>query len=418
MPDIHQGYGFPIGGVAATRLDDGVVSPGGVGFDINCGVRLIRTSLSAGDVAPRLDRLMDQLALGIPAGVGKANIEMTAADQEGVLREGAAWAVGMGLGWKEDLETLESRGALAGARPDLVSKRARQRGLPQLGTLGSGNHFAEVQAVDEIGDAAAAKAYGIDTPGQVVVMIHTGSRGLGHQVCQDFLDLMQGAMRRYAITVPDPQLACVPVRSPEGEQYLGAMAAAANFAWANRQAITHAVRRSFGKVLGMKQPDMAMPIVYDVCHNIVKIERHTVDGVEQELCVHRKGATRAFPAGHAETPAPYREIGQPVLVPGDMGRYSFVCVGDARAMHETWGSSAHGAGRLLSRNQAKRNLAGVDIAARLRGQGIEVRATAPAHLADEASEAYKDVRDVVGSLEAAGIARMVVRLRPLGVVKG
>ncbi|HZQ37850.1 MAG TPA: RtcB family protein [Dehalococcoidia bacterium] len=418
MPDIHQGYGFPIGGVAATRVSDGVVSPGGVGFDINCGVRLLRSSLFRHELQPRLGELLDQLARDVPAGAGTGTKAISADDQEGVLWEGAARAVAMGHGCMADLAMLESGGALPDPEPALVSERARKRGLPQLGTLGSGNHFLEVQAVDRIFDEAAAAAYGFEGRGQIVVMLHTGSRGLGHQVCQDFLGLMQGAMQRYGINVPDAQLACVPVRSQEGREYLGAMSAAANFAWANRQAITGAVRRAFARVLGVRDPDAELPVVYDVSHNIVKIERHTVDGEALELCVHRKGATRAFPAGHPEVPQPYRGVGQPVLVPGDMGRYSYVCAGLPGAMAETFGSCCHGAGRVLSRSAAKRSLAGVDIAKRMQGEGVLVRAANRADLAAEASEAYKDAREVVLTVQEAGIARMVAQLRPLGVVKG
>ena len=419
MPDIHWGYGFPIGGVAAMWVEDGVVSPGGVGFDINCGVRLLRTPLQETEVAPRLKELIDQLFRDIPTGAGHGGgTKLAPADEEGVLREGAAWVVRMGHGTAADLEMLESRGALSGADPALVSRHARLRGRDQLGTLGSGKHFAEVQAVDALPDPEAARAFGLLEPGQVVVMIHTGSRGLGHQVCQDFLGRLQGAMKRYGIAVPDRQLACAPIRSDEGREYLGAMAAAANFAWANRQMITAAVRRAFARVLGVGSPEDDVAVVYDVSHNMAKIERHTVDGKELELCVHRKGATRAFPAGHPEVPLPYRAVGQPVLVPGDMGRYSFVCAGLPRAMEETWGSSCHGAGRLLSRGAAKRTLAGVDIAARLRERGIIVRAQNRTALAEEASEAYKDAQAVVATLAAAGIARVVARLRPLGVIKG
>ncbi|HEY7294880.1 MAG TPA: RtcB family protein [Dehalococcoidia bacterium] len=418
MPDIHQGYGFPIGGVAATRVSDGVVSPGGVGFDINCGVRLLRTNMYRQEIQPRLSALLDQLARDVPAGAGTGTKAISSDDQEGVLWEGAGHAVQMGHGTAADLAFLESNGALPNAEPALVSERARKRGLPQLGTLGSGNHFLEVQAVDRIFDEEAAAAYGLEGRGQVVVMLHTGSRGLGHQVCQDFLGLMQDAMQRYGIGVADAQLACVPVRSQEGREYLGAMAAAANFAWANRQAITGAVRRAFGRVLAVRDPDAELPVVYDVSHNIVKIERHVVDGEEQELCVHRKGATRAFPAGHPEVARPYRGVGQPVLVPGDMGRYSYVCAGQPGAMAETFGSCCHGAGRVLSRSAAKRSLVGVDIVKRMQSDGVLVRATNKADLAEEASEAYKDAREVVLTVQEAGIARMVAQLRPLGVVKG
>jgi tRNA-splicing ligase RtcB len=419
MPDIHWGYGFPIGGVAATRASDGVVSPGGVGFDINCGVRLLSTPLRQGQVAPHLKELIDQIFRDVPAGTGQqSDLRLTAEDEEGILAQGAAWVVQMGLGTPADLETLESGGALGSADPSLVSERARQRGLRQLGTLGSGNHFLEIQAVKSIADEAAARAFGLVEPGQIVVSIHTGSRGLGHQVCQEALSVMQHAMREYAIDVPDRQLACAPVHSPEGGAYLGAMAAAANFAWANRQAITAVVRAAFHRVLGLADPDTSISVVYDVAHNIAKIERHLVDGQETELCVHRKGATRAFPPGHADVPERYRAVGQPVLVPGDMGRYSYVCVGQAGAMAEAWGSSCHGAGRALSRGAAKRALKGIDITQRLQEHGVIVRAQNRWALAEESSEAYKDVRAVVSVLQQAGLARVVAELQPLGVVKG
>jgi len=419
MPDIHWGYGFPIGGVAATRVSDGVVSPGGVGFDINCGVRLLRTSLSEAEVSPYLKALVDQLFRDVPAGAGQSSAHpLSILDEEDVLRRGAAAAVQLGYGSEADLETLESGGALLDANLDDVSDRARQRGRGQLGTLGSGNHFLEVETVEAVYDCATAEAFGITGPGQVVVTIHTGSRGLGHQVCQDFLARMQSAMPRYEIDVPDRQLACVPVQSSDGRAYLGAMAAAANFAWANRQAITHVVRQAFRRALGVTDPERTIAVVYDVAHNIAKIERHSFEGRPVDLCVHRKGATRAFPAGHPDVPDRYRAVGQPVLVPGDMGRCSYVCVGLEQAMTESWGSACHGAGRQLSRTAAKKSLAGVDIEARLREQGVIVRAQSRRGLAEEASEAYKDVTAVVHVLEEAGLARVVAKLRPLGVVKG
>ena len=419
MPDIHWGYGFPIGGVAAMRVSDGVVSPGGVGFDINCGVRLLRTPLHEAETSPKLKDLVDQLFRDVPAGVGRdAERALTVADEDGILSQGAAWAVRMGYGTQDDLLTLESGGHLPVAQPAEVSERARRRGLRQLGTLGSGNHFVEVQAVDQIFDEEVARTFGIVEPGQITVSIHTGSRGLGHQVCQDALDTMQHAMPQYGIEVPDRQLACVPVESPEGRAYLGAMAAAANFAWANRQAITAAVRGAFHRVLSVANPEVDIAVVYDVAHNIAKLERHLVDGKEELLCVHRKGATRAFPSGHPELPACYQAVGQPVLVPGDMGRYSYVLVGRSGAMQETWGSTCHGAGRVLSRHAALRGLKGVDVAGRLRERGIFVRAQNRAALAEESSEAYKDVQEVVSVLDQAGLAGIVARLRPLGVIKG
>jgi tRNA-splicing ligase RtcB len=420
MPDIHWGYGFPVGGVAATRVADGVISPGGIGFDICCGVRLLRSDLTLADLerGSRRERLADALADAIPAGVGKGGAG-TVRDLDRLLAQGARWAVENGYGWTRDLDCIESQGTFAGADPDAVSARARQRGGSQAGSMGGGNHFAEVQVVEAVYDERLAAAMGL-AQGALCVFIHTGSRGLGHQVCQDHLGQMQEAMRRYGIHVPDRQLACAPVRSPEGQRYLGAMGAAANFAWANRQILTHEARQAFRKVFGTLAERLGLELVYDVGHNLAKIETHVVDGVPQELCVHRKGATRAFPAGHPELPAHYRALDcpQPVLIPGDMGRYSYVAVGTETAMQETFGSICHGAGRLLSRGEAKRQLGKVDIAALLAARGITVRAADPRGLAEEASEAYKDVADVVETAERAGLARKVARLRPLIVVKG
>jgi tRNA-splicing ligase RtcB len=419
MPDIHQGYGFPIGGVAAMRVEDGVVSPGGVGFDINCGTRIIFTNLTESEVRPRLKELTDQLFRDVPAGLGgHGRLKLTDHELEQVMRRGAAWMVAQGHGRDEDLERIESEGCLPGADPGCVTKRARDRGRPQLGTLGSGNHFLEVQALDEVLDAPTAARFGFGRPGQVVVFLHTGSRGFGHQICQDYLDRMGTAQKRYGITLPDRQLACAPIRSPEGEQYLAAMAAAANYAFANRQYMSDLVRRAFARVFGRSDEELGMDLLYDVAHNSAKIERHTFEGEPLELCVHRKGATRAFPAGHPEVPERYRDVGQPVLVPGDMGRCSYVAVGLASAMTETWGSACHGAGRVQSRHAARRMLRGVNLVKRLESQGILVRAQNPRLLAEEASEAYKDVTAVVDVLEQAGIARKVARLRPLAVVKG
>jgi tRNA-splicing ligase RtcB len=419
MPDIHWGYGFPIGGVAAMRLDDGVVSPGGVGFDINCGTRVITTTLLERDVRPILRDLVNQLYRDVPPGMGGHGfLRVNRQELDDLMVQGARWMVDHGYGEPEDLEATESHGRLPGADPSKVSERARQRGLAQLGTLGSGNHFLEVQAVDEVYDEQVAAVFGIDGPGQVVVFFHCGSRGFGHQVCQDYLRVMEAAAAKYQIELPDKQLACAPIRSPEGEAYLGAMAAGANFAWANRQGITHQIRRAFMKVTGRSREELGLHLVYDVAHNIAKIECHRQDGREVSVCVHRKGATRAFPAGHPEVPERYRSVGQPVLVPGDMGRYSFLAVGTERAMEETWGSTCHGAGRVRSRGAAKRLLAGVNVAQRMEAQGIVVRAQNPRALAEEASEAYKDVANVIDVLEHAGISRKVAKLRPIGVIKG
>ncbi|MCH7718527.1 MAG: RtcB family protein [Chloroflexi bacterium] len=419
MPDIHWGYGFPIGGVAAMRVEDGVVSPGGVGFDINCGARVISTKLREEDVRPILKELVNQLYRDTPAGLGGHGfLRLNRGELDDLMVQGAAWMVERGYGEPEDLDATESRGCLAGADPGAVSERARQRGLVQLGTLGSGNHFLEVQVVEQIFDEEAARAFGLDGPGQVLIFFHCGSRGFGHQVCQDYLRTMEQAASKYKIELPDKQLACAPIRSPEGKAYLGAMAAAANFAWANRQAITHQIRRAIMKVTGRSREELGLDLVYDVAHNIAKIERHRIDGREVTVCVHRKGATRAFPAGHPELPERYRRVGHPVLIPGDMGRYSYLAVGTEQAMAETWGSACHGAGRVRSRGATKRLLAGVNVAQRLADQGIVVRAQNPRALAEEASEAYKDVANVVDILERAGISRKVARMRPIGVIKG
>ena len=419
MPDIHWGYGFPIGGVAATRVEDGVVSPGGVGFDINCGVRLLRTNLHERAVRGRLPEIVNQLFRDVPTGLGRGKRKRVAnINVEGALAAGAAWAVDNGHGSREDLAAIEAGGCLPGADPTQVSQRARQRGAPQLGSLGSGNHFLEMQVVETIADEKAAHAFGITEPGQVMLSIHTGSRGLGHQVCQEFLGTMQRAMEKYRITLPDRQLACAPIQSEEGQAYLGAMSAAANFAFANRQAITERTRRAFQHVLGSSEAGIEIDVVYDVAHNIAKMERHRVNGREMDLCVHRKGATRALPAGDPDVPAMYRSVGQPVLIPGDMGRYSYVLVGQDRARHETFASTCHGAGRVLSRSAAKKKLAGVDLTKVLRSKGIVVRAQSKAGLAEEASDAYKDVREVVNVVEQSGIARVVARVRPIGVIKG
>jgi tRNA-splicing ligase RtcB len=418
MPDVHWGYGFPVGGVAATRASDGVVSPGGIGFDINCGVRLLRTDLAPADIRPRLGVLADELFRAVPSGLGAHTGRRLGRDElDEVLVQGAAWAVARGDGTPGDLDATEEGGTMPGAAPDLVSPRARQRGADQLGTLGSGNHFLEVQVVDRVDDPEAAAAFGLEA-GLITIMIHCGSRGLGHQVCTDHLGVMDRAVRRYGIELPDRQLACAPLGSPEARDYLGAMTAAANFAWANRQLIAAAVRDAFERVFARGADALGMHQVYDLSHNMAKLERHRVDGRELEVCVHRKGATRAFPAGHPDTPAAYRSVGQPVLIPGDMGRASFVAVGAPGAMAETFGSSCHGAGRNLSRHAAIRALRGVDVAAQLRAEGIEVRAERRDLLAEEASLAYKDVEAVVETSVRAGLVRSVARLRPLAVIKG
>lgn len=414
MPDCHWGYGFPVGGVAATRLRDGVVSPGGIGFDVNCGVRLLTTPLTEPDLLKRQEKLADALFEAIPSGIGvHQGLPIDRKEIERVLVDGVHWAVERGFGEPADLELIESSGRIPGADPGAVSKRAIDRGFNQLGTLGSGNHFFEVQIVDEVFDPAAARAMGLEV-GRVCVFVHSGSRGLGHQVCQDYLDQMAEVMRRYDFDLPDRQLACAPIDSPEGRRYLAAMNAAANFAFSNRQGLTNRARQAFARVFGTTD----LPIVYDVAHNIAKVERYDVEGQPEDLLVHRKGATRAFPAGHPEIPARYRAIGQPVLIPGDMGRYSFVAVGTEATLSDTFGSICHGAGRRLSRSAAKKELRGVDIVQELAKRGILVRTPSPGTLAEEASLAYKDVADVVEVCERAGIARKVARLRPRVVVKG
>jgi tRNA-splicing ligase RtcB len=419
MPDAHQGYGLPIGGVVATRHPDGVISPGGVGYDINCGVRLMASQLSAGEVRDEISGLISSLFRNIPSGVGKGGgaRRVSAREMDQVLVKGAAWAVKAGYGRPEDLERLEEGGAMAGADPSAVSPRAKQRGGPQLGTLGSGNHFVEIQEVVQIFDAKAARAFGL-FDGQLVLSIHSGSRGLGHQVCSDYVKELQSAVRRYNIELPDRQLVCAPLSSPEGRRYFGAMVSAANYAWANRQCMAHLARRSFEEVLAGKVQDFDLYTVYDVAHNIAKIEDHVVDGVKTKLIVHRKGATRAFGPGHREVTQVYRDVGQPVLVPGDMGTASYVLVGTADAMGESFASSCHGAGRTMSRTAAKKKIHGGTLRRELEERGIQVRAGSLAGLAEEAPAAYKDIDAVIEVVHGAGLARKVARLRPLGVMKG
>ena len=419
MPDIHWGYGFPIGGVAAFDLTSGVVSPGGVGYDINCGVRLLRSSLKASEIQKRMKDLVTALFQNIPSGVGSArrDVKLTPSEVRDVLDQGAAWAVDRGFGRVADLEHIESRGRIPDPDPGAVSPRALERGRAQLGTLGSGNHFGEIQRVAEVYDEEAAAALGL-FEGQVTVTLHSGSRGLGYQVCDDSLQIMLEASRRYGIALPDRQLCCAPLGSPEAKQYLGAMAAAANFAFANRQMMTHWVRQTFEAVLQKGPRDVGLEVVYDVCHNIAKIETHRIDGREVRLCVHRKGATRAFPPGHPEMPEAYRRVGQPVLIPGDMGRYSYVLVGTEGAYRETFGSTCHGAGRRMSRSAASRSARGRPIVRELEDKGIIVRSEGRRTLLEEIPEAYKDVAEVVDVVHGAGIARKVAQLMPMGVIKG
>jgi tRNA-splicing ligase RtcB len=415
MPDIHWGYGFPIGGVAATDVDnDGVISPGGVGFDICCGVRLLSSHLSEEDFVRHGERIMAELDPRIPRGAGKGGIAARGL-LDGVLEHGARAAIDAGYGTERDLERCEERGTSAGGRPDLVSPQARQRGGGQLGSLGAGNHFLEVQIVDHIFDAGAAEAFGLH-PGALTVMIHCGSRGLGHQTCQDQLKLMGPAMARHQITVPDRQLACVPTVSREGQAYLGAMATAANFAWANRHILAHEAREAFSAALRTTPADLGLDLVFDVAHNLAKLERHPVAGEPTNLCVHRKGATRAFGPGHADLPSDLRGVGQPVLVPGSMGTASWVLRGVAD--NPAFASAAHGAGRLMSRSAAKRRASGRDVRRDLQAAGIAIRPGSVRLLAEEAPYAYKDVDEVARVCEAAGLAARVARLRPIGVVKG
>jgi len=419
MPDIHWGYGFCIGGVAATDPEEGgVISPGGVGYDINCGVRLIRTNLTESEVKPRIERLVESLFRTIPCGVGGEGIyRFDRKETRRILEHGSRAVVEKGLGRPEDIEVTEAGGCLPGADPDAVSDRAYERGHGQCGTLGSGNHFLEVQVVDQIFDERAAEAMGLGL-GQITLMIHSGSRGLGYQVCDDYLRELRGAPARYGIRLPDRQLVCAPVHSPEGQRYLAGMRAAANFAWANRQILTHLARQTVAKVFDADEASLGMEVIYDVAHNIAKIEEYEVDGRVRKLCVHRKGATRAFPPGHPEVPAKYRQIGQPVLIPGDMGRNSYVLVGRPGAMAETFGTTCHGAGRRLSRTAAIRAAAGRRIDKELLARGVVAKARGRTGLAEEQPDAYKDVNEVVHVVERAGLAQRVCRMRPIGVIKG
>jgi tRNA-splicing ligase RtcB (3'-phosphate/5'-hydroxy nucleic acid ligase) len=419
MPDIHWGYGFPIGGVAATDIDEGVISPGGVGYDINCGVRLIRTKLKYEQITGSVDRLADALFASIPAGVGSEGAIPTLAPAElrRLVRDGAEWALREGYASRADLDHTEENGCLRTADPDAVSEEAYQRGRRQLGTLGSGNHFLELGRVDEIYLPQAAEALGIEL-NQVTLIIHSGSRGLGHQTCEDYLKIVGKAADRYGIHLPDRQLASVPIRSSEGQAYLAAMAAAANFAWCNRQLMMHLAERAFIESLRISERDLGFSLVYDVCHNIAKMEEHIVDGRPRRVCVHRKGATRAFGPGHPALPSAVRPLGQPVLIPGDMARYSFLLVGRDKAMRETFGSTCHGAGRVLSRSKAKQQARGRDLIRELREAGVTIRYRGRATIAEEMPAAYKDVADVVGVMEQAGITDRVARLRPFAVIKG
>lgn len=419
MPDIHWGYGFPIGGVAATDANEGVISPGGVGFDINCGVRLIRTNLHINDLDKQnIQDLVDEMFVNVPSGLGsQAKVRLNRRQLDDVLVLGARWAVENGYGWEHDVDFLEENGCLKGAVASKVSEKAKQRGAPQLGSLGAGNHFLEIQQVAEIYDPVAAQAFGVTGIGQVMVMIHTGSRGFGHQVCTDHLQVLEQAVRKYNIWLPDRQLACAPLSSKEGQAYLNAMACAANFAWCNRQMIVHWVRESFEHVLHQNAEDLGMNIVYDVCHNIAKFEEHEIDGKKRKVCVHRKGATRSFGPGKSEVPLKYREVGQPVLIPGDMGTESYLLRGTIEA-EETFGSTCHGAGRVMSRHEATRKWRGEAVMNMLKQKGIYAHPASWKVMAEEAPDAYKDVNQVVEVTHGAKISLKVARLVPLGVVKG
>jgi len=418
MPDVHWGYGFPIGGVAAFEEDEGIVSPGGVGYDINCGVRLLTTGLRSEDIGDRIKELTRTLFRDIPSGVGSmGKIKLSKKEIRQVLVKGSRWAVEQGMGDNEDLDRTESSGCLPDADPDVLSDRAMERGFKQLGTLGAGNHFLEVGVVDHIYDQKIAHHYNL-FEGQVTIFIHCGSRGLGHQVCDDFLQIMGKLASASGFDLPDRQLVYAPLGSDSARRYFAAMACAANYAWANRQALMHWTREVFERTLELTPRELDIRLLYDVCHNIAKMETHEIDGVQRRLCVHRKGATRAFPPGHPEVPSIYRAVGQPVLIPGDMGRYSYVLAGTQKAMEETFGSTCHGAGRLLSRGQAKKKAKGRAIGRELEDKGIYVSYTGRTTMAEEMPEAYKDASEVVEVAHGAGISRKVARLRPWGVVKG
>ena len=420
LPDGHEGYGFPIGGVAATDYEDGVISPGGVGYDINCGVRLLSTSLSEKDVRPKLPQLANAIFANVPSGLGSRRKDFTLSngDLNRLAVEGVQWLIDRGLGWAEDADHCEEGGCMKNADPSKVSPTAKKRGLTQIGTLGSGNHFLEIQKVDEICDSRRAKSFGIVHEGQVTVMIHCGSRGYGHQVCSDYLRVMERAVHKYGIDLPDRELACAPGSSNEAGDYIQAMACAVNYAFSNRQAIMHWVRQSFQQVYREDPEKFGLELVYDVAHNIAKVETHEVDGGRKKVWVHRKGATRAFPAGHIAVPADYRSEGQPVLIPGSMGTSSWVLVGTEKAMGLSFGSTAHGAGRMMSRSAAKRKYWGGDIKNALEKRGIVVRAASASVLAEEADPAYKDVDVVAEVSDQVGIATKVARLVPIAVIKG
>lgn len=418
LPDGHEGYGFPVGGVAAMDAKEGMISPGGVGYDINCGVRLLRSNLTEGDVRERLKDLVDDLFRSVPSGLGsKGSVRLSGSQLDEVLTRGVLWAIERGYGNNADAEVCEEDGCMYGADPDAVSARARKRGAPQLGSLGSGNHFLEIQKVDAIHDPKAAERMGI-TEGAITVLIHCGSRGFGHQVCSDYLRVSERAVKKYGITLPDRELACVPNQSEEGQSYRKAMFAALNFAWSNRQMITHWTRKSFERVFNASESDLGMDLIYDVSHNIAKVETHKIDGEPREVVVHRKGATRAFPADRKEVSKRYQDIGQPVLIPGSMGTASWVLLGQPGSMELSFGSTAHGAGRTMSRTKARRDYTESSVRRSLSDQGILVKSMTRNGVVEEAPQAYKDVDSVVDVSHDLGIATKVARLVPIGVIKG
>ena len=419
LPDGHEGYGFPIGGVAASDRENGAISPGGVGYDINCGVRLIRTGLTRSDVETKIQDILNVLFKLIPSGLGsRGKIRLTPTELDKVITNGVEWAINNGYGWKQDISRCEENGCMTTGDPDMISDRAKKRGIPQLGSLGSGNHFLEIQSVDKIYDVRIAKAFGISEKGQVTVMVHTGSRGFGHQICTDYLRTMERAVRKYNLRLPERELAFAPATSREAEDYFAAMSGAANFAWTNRQMIMHWAREAFERVLSRSADQMEMELIYDVAHNIAKIEEQEIDKKRIKVFTHRKGATRAFPANRPEIPVEYRSIGQPVLIPGTMGTASYLLVGSEHSMELSFGSTAHGAGRVLSRTAAKRRFSSRSVIDTLKSKGITVRAASPHVVSEEAPGSYKDIDRVAKISHELGIARLVARMIPIGVTKG
>ncbi len=416
MPDAHEGYGFPIGGVAAFDMDEGIICPGGIGFDINCGVRLIRTGMNISELTPKKRDVLNEIFTNVPAGLGsKAKVRFTDDETRDALEGGANWAVKQGFGWKEDTDRLEENGCMK-AKASSVSDNAIKRGKPQLGSLGSGNHFLELQKVEKVYDETVAKKFGITGEGQVLVMVHCGSRGLGHQVASEYIRHMEDKFGYEGL--PDRELINAPFQSEMGQQYFNAMSASANYAWANRQMITHWIRESFGKVFGRSAKDLGMNIVYDVCHNVAKVEKHKVDGETRDVCVHRKGATRSFGPGRAEIPELYRDVGQPVLLPGSMGTSSYILAGTTKAEDVSFGSTAHGAGRVMSRSEARHRFRGEDVKKDLEGKGIAVRSASWKGISEEAPGVYKDIDEVVRVSHEAGIGSLVAKVVPVGVIKG